>query len=65
LNASNEVAAAAFLAGQISFPRIWRTVEEVMNRHTSVAKPTLDAILRADQWARIEASSLVAADRQT
>jgi 1-deoxy-D-xylulose-5-phosphate reductoisomerase len=59
LNASNEVAVAAFLAGQISFPRIWRTVEEVMNRHTSVAKPTLDAILRADQWARAEASSLV------
>jgi 1-deoxy-D-xylulose-5-phosphate reductoisomerase len=59
LNAGNEVAVAAFLAGQISFPRIWGTVEEVMNRHTSVAKPTLDAILRADQWARTEASALV------
>jgi 1-deoxy-D-xylulose-5-phosphate reductoisomerase len=58
LNASNEIAVAAFLAGQISFPRIWETVEEVMNRHTSVAKPTLDAILRADQWARAEASKL-------
>jgi 1-deoxy-D-xylulose-5-phosphate reductoisomerase len=58
LNASNEVAAAAFLAGRISFPRIWQTVEEVMNRHTSVAKPTLDAILRADQWARAEACKL-------
>ena len=56
LNAGNEVAVAAFLAGRISFPRIWRTVGEVMNRHTSVAKPTLDAILRADQWARAEAS---------
>jgi len=59
LNASNEVAVAAFLVGQISFPRIWRTVEEVMNRHTSVAKPTLDAILRADQWARAEAGAAV------
>jgi 1-deoxy-D-xylulose-5-phosphate reductoisomerase len=59
LNASNEVAVAAFLAGRISFPRIWQTVEEVMNRHTSVAKPALDAILRADQWARAEASKLV------
>jgi len=59
LNASNEVAVAAFLAGQISFPRIWETVEEVMNRHTTVAKPTLDAILRADQWARAEASTTV------
>ena len=59
LNASNEVAVAAFLAGRISFPLIWRTVEEVMNRHTSIAKPTLDAILRADQWARAEASAAV------
>jgi 1-deoxy-D-xylulose-5-phosphate reductoisomerase len=58
LNASNEVAVAAFLAGRISFPRIWQTVEEVMNRHTSVAKPALDAILRADQSARAEASKL-------
>ena len=59
LNASNEIAVAAFLAGRISFPRIWQTVEEVMNRHTSVAKPTLDAILRADQWARAEASAVI------
>lgn len=56
LNASNEVAVAAFLAGRITFPRIWRTVAEVMNRHTSIAKPTLDVILRVDQWARTEAS---------
>ena len=61
LNASNEVAVAAFLAGRISFPRIWQTVGEVMNRHTSVAKPALDAILRADQWARAEARECVEA----
>lgn len=59
LNAVNEVAVSAFLAGRISFPRIWQTVEEVMNRHTSVAKPTLDAILRADLWAREEASVVI------
>jgi 1-deoxy-D-xylulose-5-phosphate reductoisomerase len=59
LNASNEVAVAAFLAGRISFPLIWQTVEEVMNRHTSIAKPTLDAILRVDQWARTEASVVI------
>jgi 1-deoxy-D-xylulose-5-phosphate reductoisomerase len=55
LNASNEIAVAAFLAGRISFPRIWQTVEKVMKRHSPVAQPTLDAILRADQWARAEA----------
>src|SRR5437762_13269292 len=59
LNASNEVAVSAFLEREISFPRIWRTVGEVMNRHTSIAKPTLDAILRVDQWARAEASTVI------
>ena len=61
LNASNEIAVAAFLARRISFPRIWQTVEEVMNRHSPVAQPTLDAILRADQWARGEAAECVEA----
>jgi 1-deoxy-D-xylulose-5-phosphate reductoisomerase len=61
LNAANEVAVSAFLERKISFPRIWGTVEAVMNRHTHVAHPDLDAILRADQWAREEARTLVAA----
>jgi 1-deoxy-D-xylulose 5-phosphate reductoisomerase len=39
----------------VRFPDIWQIVEAVMNRHTSVAHPDLDAILQADQWARIEA----------
>ena len=59
LNAANEVAVAAFLDGQVNFPRIWQIVEEVMNRHTRVAHPDLDAILRADQWARAEAARFV------
>jgi 1-deoxy-D-xylulose-5-phosphate reductoisomerase len=59
LNAANEIAVSAFLDGRISFPRIWQMVEQVMNRHTSVAHPDLDAILRADQWARAEARAAV------
>jgi 1-deoxy-D-xylulose-5-phosphate reductoisomerase len=59
MNAANEVAVAAFLDRQVSFPRIWQTVEEVMNRHASVAHPDLDAILQADQWARGEAQGCV------
>src|SRR4030095_10911693 len=31
MNAANEVAVAAFLDRQVSFPRIWQVVEEVMN----------------------------------
>jgi 1-deoxy-D-xylulose-5-phosphate reductoisomerase len=59
LNAANEVAVAAFLDRQVNFPRIWQIVEEVMNRHARVAHPDLDAILRADQWARAEATRFV------
>ena len=55
MNAANEIAVAAFLDRQVRFPQIWRMVEEVMDRHTNVAHPNLDAILRADQWAREEA----------
>src|SRR6266496_1388631 len=59
MNASNEMAVAAFLDRQVRFPDIWQIVEEVMNRHTSVAHPDLDAILQADQWARAEAARFV------
>jgi 1-deoxy-D-xylulose-5-phosphate reductoisomerase len=60
LNAANEIAVSAFLERKISFPRIWQTVEQVMNLHSNVAHPDLDAILRADQWARVEATKLAA-----
>src|SRR5437016_7297482 len=59
MNAANEVVVAGFLGRQVSFPDIWQIVEEVMNRHTSVAHPDLDAILEADQWARKEAQGHV------
>jgi len=58
MNAANEIAVAGFLDRQVRFPDIWQIVEEVMNRHTSVAHPDLDAILQADQWARNEAEGL-------
>jgi 1-deoxy-D-xylulose-5-phosphate reductoisomerase len=59
LNAANEIAVSAFLDRKISFPRIWQTVAVVMDRHTNVAHPDLDAILRADQWSRQEAAKSV------
>ena len=59
LNAANEVAVAAFLDRKVRFPRIWQLVEEVMGRHANVAHPDLDAILRADQWARAEATAAI------
>jgi 1-deoxy-D-xylulose-5-phosphate reductoisomerase len=61
LNAANEIAVSAFLERKISFPKIWQTVATVMEQHINVAHPDLDAILRADQWAR-EAAARVATD---
>ena len=58
LNAANEIAVSAFLERRISFPKIWQTVAAVMDRHANVAHPDLDAILRADLWARQEAAKL-------
>jgi 1-deoxy-D-xylulose-5-phosphate reductoisomerase len=55
MNAANEIAVSAFLDRRIPFPRIWGLVKEVMDRHASVAKPNLDAILDADRWAREQA----------
>src|SRR2546429_7188569 len=59
MNAANEVAVAAFLDRRLRFPDIWHVVEEVMNRHTVIAQPKLDAILEADRWARSEAQGYV------
>jgi 1-deoxy-D-xylulose-5-phosphate reductoisomerase len=55
LNAANEVAVERFVAREISFLQIFDTVRAVMDRHTVVARPTLDDVLRADAWARQEA----------
>ena len=59
MNAANEIAVAAFLERRVRFPDIWHVVEEVMNRHTAIAHPDLDAILEADLWARNEAQGCV------
>jgi 1-deoxy-D-xylulose-5-phosphate reductoisomerase len=61
MNAANEVAVAAFLDRQLHFPQIWQVVGQVMNQHTSIAHPDLDAILQADQWARLQARDYVEA----
>ncbi len=57
MNAANEVAVAAFLEERLSFPGIWRVVEEVMRAHRTVAAPTLEQIVAADAWARTQAEA--------
>ncbi len=60
LNAANEVAVEAFLAGRLSFAGIWRTVEGVMNaaETPSPHPPSLEAIVAADYEARRMAADL-------
>jgi 1-deoxy-D-xylulose-5-phosphate reductoisomerase len=55
LNAANEVAVDRFVKREIPFLRIFEIVKEVMDRHTLVARPTLEDVLQADAWARQEA----------
>jgi 1-deoxy-D-xylulose-5-phosphate reductoisomerase len=60
LNAANEVAVAAFLAGQIRFTRIAAVVEETLQRSNDAPRPvTLDEVLAVDQSARRHALSLL------
>ena len=52
LNAANEVAVDAFLAGRIPFGQIARTVEETLNRVGYQRLYALDDVYRADALAR-------------
>ena len=60
-NAANEQAAAAFLAGAITFPAIVRTVAEVL--HTadqwSAQPATVEDVLDAQRWAREQADRVI------
>ncbi|WP_197063504.1 1-deoxy-D-xylulose-5-phosphate reductoisomerase [Novosphingobium malaysiense] len=61
LNAANEVAVAAFLAGQISFTRIAAQVEDVLNAYMPVAPACLSDVLAVDGEARERARQLMEA----
>jgi len=60
LNAANEVAVAAFLAGQIRFTRIAALVEETLMRSNDAPRPaSLEEVLAVDQSARMQAQRLL------
>jgi 1-deoxy-D-xylulose-5-phosphate reductoisomerase len=60
LNAADEIAVEAFLAGRLSFPGIPRVVEEVMRQTPAVRLGTLDDILACDLESRQRAREVVA-----
>jgi 1-deoxy-D-xylulose-5-phosphate reductoisomerase len=60
MNAANEVAVAAFLAGSCTFLDIERTVEAVMDRHDAERLESIDQVESVDAWARDAARTALA-----
>jgi 1-deoxy-D-xylulose-5-phosphate reductoisomerase len=58
LNAANEVAVNRFLREEISFNQIPRIIEKTLRKYRPLTNGSLDGILRADHWARQEASGI-------
>jgi 1-deoxy-D-xylulose-5-phosphate reductoisomerase len=61
LNAANEIAVAAFLAGQIGFTRIAAEVENVLSSFAAPAPACLSDVLAVDAEARARARQLMEA----
>jgi 1-deoxy-D-xylulose-5-phosphate reductoisomerase len=59
LNAANEAAVAAFCDGAVPFGEIPRLVERAITQHSLQAQPTLDDLLKADQWARLAVQEMI------
>lgn len=74
-NAANEVCVDAFHDGQITFLGIVDTIGRVVQEHTAgpagpeggniSAVPDVDTVLRADAWAREQASTLIQAMKES
>jgi len=52
LNAANEIAVEAFLAGRLAFTGIHRVIERTMAAHQPAAEYSLEAVREVDRWAR-------------
>jgi 1-deoxy-D-xylulose-5-phosphate reductoisomerase len=52
MSAANEEVVGLFLAGKIGFADIPRRIRQVMDAHANQPSPSLEAVLRADAWAR-------------
>jgi 1-deoxy-D-xylulose-5-phosphate reductoisomerase len=61
LNAANEAAVAAFLEGELHFTEIVPACRSVLESHHFEPHPSLDKLIKLDQWARDEVSRWVCA----
>jgi len=58
-NAANEVAVAAFLAGDLPFLGIAEVIERVLAAHLPQEIDTVETVITADNWARAEAQRIL------
>jgi 1-deoxy-D-xylulose-5-phosphate reductoisomerase len=54
LNAANEAVVDLFLREQIGFAEIPRLLARTCEAHSTVSSPTLEDVIEADRWARIQ-----------
>ena len=54
LNAANERAVSACLAGEIPFPEITKLAAHALDNHVTNSAPDLADVLEADRWGRLE-----------
>jgi 1-deoxy-D-xylulose-5-phosphate reductoisomerase len=59
LNAADEVAVSAFIEKKIRFIDLPKIIEKILVLHNSINNPSLDDILQADLWARIETQKII------
>jgi 1-deoxy-D-xylulose-5-phosphate reductoisomerase len=59
LNASNEVAVAAFLSREIGFTDIPQVVEKTLDLYVPFEPESLGDVLRADEWGRSGAQKII------
>ena len=58
LNAANEVAVDAFLAGRLAFPAIARIIDDTLSAHDVQRAETLEVVRESDRRARAHAANL-------
>ena len=58
-NAANEIAVDEFINGNIKFLDIYRVIKDTMDKHTVHSVDTLEAVIKADTWARKEALRII------
>lgn len=59
MNAANEVAVAAFLAGKIDFTAIAAVIEKTMDLHQPQDLDCIEEVLSIDQWGRTKCTELL------